>query len=204
MRTLHSCLLVLVLAFIPSASVAQQPSNSDLAALAKQAFLAENFPKAEQYLRELVKRDPGNIQMQIYLGHTLFRQQKYAEAVAPYAEALRLEKKGSKLTQVEHRVLIDQLAMAYGISGQLSESKKLLQSAISEDPEYPLNYYNLACAHAESGNKADALKNLALAFEHKQHMLEGEVIPNPKEDSSFAKYLGDKDFIELMKKLGYD
>jgi predicted Zn-dependent protease len=201
MRMLLSCLLIVVFALSSAVSIAQQPSSSDLAALAKQEFLAENFPKAERYLRELVKRDPGNIQMQMYLGHTLFRQQKYAEAVAAYAQALTLEKKGAELSRMEHRILIDQLAMAYGISGQLSESKKLLQTAIAEDPEYPLNYYNLACAHAESGNKTDALKNIELAFEHKEHVIQGEEMPNPKEDSSFKKYLGDKDFIELMKKL---
>ena len=36
---------------------------------------------------------------------------------------------------------------------------------INQDPEYPLNYYNLACGCAEEGNKNQALANLS--FERK-------------------------------------
>jgi predicted Zn-dependent protease len=94
--------------------------------------------------------------------------------------------------------------MAYGISGKLKKAQALLEDAIHQDPEYPLNYYNLACAYADQGDKEKVLSNLSLAFEHKDHVLKGEQMPDPRSDSSFQKYVRDEDFIKLMKKLSYD
>ena len=54
----------------------------------------------------------------------------------------------------EHRVLVDQLVMSYGMGGQIKKAHELLGSAVRQDPDYPLNYYNLACAFAEDGDKS--------------------------------------------------
>lgn len=89
------------------------------------------------------------------------------------------------------------------MKGDLAKVRSLLKDAIHQDPEYPVNYYNLACAFAEQGDKAEMLANLSLAFEYKDHVLHGEHMPNPRSDSSFQKYLEDTDFIDLMKRLGY-
>jgi predicted Zn-dependent protease len=132
---------------------AQSPQTEDkLVVQARQEYLGGKFAEAQRDFRELVKRNPTDINAQAYLGHTLFRQEKYADAVAPYERARELEASGVKLSPNEHRVLIDQLAMAYGISGNLKKARILLESAIRDDPEYPLNYYNLACAYAEGGD----------------------------------------------------
>jgi len=170
---------------------------------ARQEFIAGKLADAERDFRELVKRDPADIDAQAYLGHALFRQEKYADAVVPYEKARELEASGGKLSSDQHRVLIDQLAMAYGISGDLKKTRALLESAIQDDPDYPLNYYNLACAYAEEGDKSKAFTNLALAFQHKEHVLKGEQMPDPRSDSSFQKYVRDEDFLKLMAKLGY-
>ena len=53
------------------------------------------------------------------------------------------------------RILTDQLAMSLGMSGKLAESRSVLDAAIASDPDYPLNYYNLACV-AELGHDYDA------------------------------------------------
>lgn len=89
---------------------------------ARQEYTAGKFADAERDLRELVKRDPADIDAQAYLGHALFKQEKYADAVVPYEKARELEASGSKLSSDQHRVLIDQLAMAYGISGDLNKT----------------------------------------------------------------------------------
>jgi Tfp pilus assembly protein PilF len=125
-------------------------------------------------------------------------------SVEPYEKARELEKNGGKLSLDQHRILVDQLAMAYGISGKLKKAQALLEDAIHQDPEYPLNYYNLACVYADQGDKEKVLSNLSLAFQHKDHVLKGEQIPDPRSDSSFQKYIRNEDFIKLMKKLGYD
>ena len=104
---------------------------------------------------------------------------------------------------MDHHVLVDQLVMAYGLGGQLSKVYKLLDEAIKHDPAYAINYYNLACAYAEDNEKSKMLANLSLAFQHKEHILKGEQIPDPRADSSFQKYVMDPDFVRLMNKLGY-
>lgn len=190
--------------FAAELCAAQGPQSKEkLMEQARQEYVAGKFADAERDLRELVKRDPADIDAQAYLGHALFRQEKYADAAVPYEKARELEAGGRKLSSDQHRVLIDQLAMAYGISGDLKKSRALLESAIRDDPDYPLNYYNLACAYAEDGDKSKALTNLDLAFQHKEHVLKGEKMPDPRTDSSFQKYVQDEDFIKLMAKLGY-
>ncbi len=204
-----NCCLRLMLAaslFFPhsSACLPQVPqSNEKLADQARREYAAGKFADAESDFRELIKHDPSNVEGQVYLGQTLFRQEKYGECILPYEKARELERYGSKLTSDQHRILVDQLAMAYGISGELQKARGLLEDAISKDPEYPLNYYNLACAFADEGDKSKALANLSLAFRHKGNVLRGEKMPDPRTDSSFQKYRRDDDFIKLMKKFGY-
>jgi predicted Zn-dependent protease len=179
------------------------PPIETLAEQARREYTAGKFSDAERDFRELTKRDPSNIEGYVYLGQSLFRREKYSESVGPDEKARELERNGSKLTSDQHRILIDQLVMAYGMSGEMKKARSLLDDAIQKDPEYPLNYYNLACAFAEEGDKNKALANLSLAFQHKDKVLKGEKMPDPRTDSSFQKYVRDDDFIVLMKKLGY-
>ena len=199
--SVQAAILFLLIAGSCLAQVSE-PDES-LTARARQEYAAGEFANAERDFRELTKRDPSNIQAQVYLGQALFRQGRYAESVVPYEKALELERNGNKLTPDQHRILVDQLAMAYGIGGDLKKSRALLERAIRDDPEYPLNYYNLACVYAEEGNKHEVLANLSLAFQHKGYVLPGEQLPDPRADSSFQKYVRDEDFIKLMAKLGY-
>jgi predicted Zn-dependent protease len=179
-------------------------SIETLAVQARQEYTAGRFSDAERDFRELTRRDPSNFEGQLFLGQSLFRQEKYAESVVPYEKARQLERNGHKLNSDQHRILVDQLAMAYGISGDLKKARALLEDAVQQDPEYPLNYYNLACAFAEEDQKGKVLANLSLTFQHKDNVLKGEKMPDPRTDSSFQKYVRDDDFIKLMKKLGYD
>jgi hypothetical protein len=94
--------------------------------------------------------------------------------------------------------------IAYGISGNLKKVHTLLEDAIRQDPDYPLNYYNWACAFAEEGDKDKMLTNLSTAFQHKEHVLKGEQMPDPRSDDSFQKYVHDDEFVKLMKQLGYN
>jgi len=185
---------------------AWQPSQpqSALAERAKEEFLKHQYAAAERDFREVSQVDPSNIQAHLYLGHALFKQEKYPEAIAPYEKALALEQQQKKrLSKTDVRVLTDQLVMAYGSSGLLKKAHALLDSAIKQDPDYPLNYYNRACAFAEESDKPGMLAALRSAFERKQNVLIGEQLPDPRADSSFVKYLRDANFTELMKELGF-
>jgi predicted Zn-dependent protease len=185
-------------------SCAQSSAATDkLAEKAQEEYGTKKFAEAERDFRELAVRHPSNIYMQIYLGQTLFEQQKFAGCLRPFERALELERAGNKLSSEQHRVLVDQLAMAYGMSGDTKKARGLLVDAIRQDPEYPLNYYNLACAFAEEGDKNRALTNLSLSFQYKDNVLKGEKMPDPRNDPSFQRYIADDDFVSLMKKLGY-
>jgi tetratricopeptide (TPR) repeat protein len=196
-----------ILLWLLSSSVFCAPqeasSKGALTERAWRAFSSHDYAAAERDFRELTKVDPSSLVAYAYLGHALFRQEKYAEAIAPYEKAHELEQSGSKLSETDHHVLVDQLVMAYGLGGQLNKVYRLLDEAVKQDPAYPMNYYNLACAYAEDNEKSKMLANLALAFQHKEHMLKGEQIPDPRADSSFQKYVSDPDFVNLVNKLGY-
>ena len=136
----------LTLFFLVAGLYAQKPSTATLSERALQEFREGKYSEAERDLHEITKADASNIYAQFYLGQTLFKEERYPDAVAAYEAARAIEKGGKALSSDQHRILIDQLVMAYGISGQLKKAHELLDQAIPQDPDYPLNYYNLACA----------------------------------------------------------
>lgn len=178
---------VVALLVTGSALAYGQWAETDAFQNAKHLYQTGHLEEAERGFRELVHHDRSNVAAQMYLGQTLFGEGKFSEAIGPYEKARVLEEAGAKLTLAQHRILGDQLAMAYGISGRTAESKALLQELVRTDPEYPLNYYNLACLAAEEDDKPGVLKNLGLAFQHKDQILQGEQMPDPAADVSFKK-----------------
>jgi tetratricopeptide (TPR) repeat protein len=99
------------------------------------------------------------------------------------------------------RVVTDQLSMSYGMSGDLAKSRAVNEAAIAKDPDYPLYYYNLACADAESGNAADARKHLEQAFARRGNTLPGEHMPDPTTDDSILKLKQNKEFWAFVQAL---
>lgn len=194
-------LAVVGLLVIGSALASAQRAETDAFQNAKHLYQAGHLAEAERGFRELVSHDPSNVIAQMYLGQTLFREQKFSDAIAPYEKVRDLEKAGAKLTLTQHRILGDQLAMAYGISGRTADSKALLKELVRTDPAYPLNYYNLACVAADENDKPAVLKNLAVAFQHRAQILPGEQMPDPAADPSFKKYSQDADFKALVARL---
>jgi len=170
---------------------------------AKEAYLKNDYAKAEKYLRALTQSSPDFVIGHLYLGHSLFYQAKYREAVPEYERARELGLKNGQMKQTEERILNDQLGMAYGLSGRLDQTKAHFEAAIKKDPEYPMYYYNLACAQAEMGDLEPALSSLKEGFARKDHVLPGEAYPNPRTDDSFKKYLGNGKFEAALREMGY-
>jgi tetratricopeptide (TPR) repeat protein len=92
------------------------------------------------------------------------------------------------------RVATDQVVMSLGMTGDLKSSRAYAERAILSDPEYPLNYYNLACADAEEGNATEAKIHLSQAFDRRANVLKGESMPDPTKDDSILKLKRDKAF----------
>ena len=194
--------VMMTLMLLGGMSASAQKPETDMLRDAQRLYDSGKYADAEKSLTEVTREHPDNIAAQMYLGQTLFKEEKFAAAIVPYEKVRALEKAGTKLTLTQHRILGDQLAMAYGISGRTSASKALLQESVRTDPSYPLNYYNLACVFADEDDKAGVLKNLSLAFQHKDQVLPGEQMPDPASDPSFKKYAQDADFKALLARLG--
>ncbi len=99
------------------------------------------------------------------------------------------------------RVTVDQLSMSYGMSGDLADSRAINEAAIKRDPTYPLYYYNLACADAESGDAASARTHLQQAFDRRANTLKDEPFPDPTKDESILKLQNDKAFWAFVQSL---
>ena len=89
---------------------------------------------------------------------------------------------------------MDNLGMAYGITGDIKSSHAVFEYGISKEPTYPLFHYNMACGYGELGDEENAIKHLRNAFKNKANMIAGERFPDPMTDSSFEKFRDSEKF----------
>jgi tetratricopeptide (TPR) repeat protein len=134
-------------------------------------------------------------------GSAAYLRHDYKKAIHFYSKALSLEKKKPTLEKDIWRVLVDNLGMSYGISGNNNKAKEIFEYGLSKDDKYPMFYYNLACAYAEMKDLDNAIVNLKRAFEYKQNMIPGEEMPNPETDGSFSRYLKSEKFRRALEEL---
>ncbi|MDP3150232.1 MAG: hypothetical protein Q8N83_14010 [Ignavibacteria bacterium] len=130
-----------------------------------------------------------------YLYHDLDNAIKY------YQKVLDIEMANNLLEKKMWYVLVDNLGMAYGVNGDLNKARSIFEYGLSKDSSYPLFYYNIGCIYGEKGDLDSSIVYLKLAFERKSNVLEGEDMPNPKDDSSFQKFINDDKFKKLLKEL---
>jgi tetratricopeptide (TPR) repeat protein len=131
----------------------------------------------------------------------LYMQHDYAKAAERYQKALDLEKKNRTLSDSFFRVLVDNLGLSYGISGKLNEAKEVFEYGITQDPEYPMFYYNLACDYGEMGKMNESLEQLRLAFKYQVNVIPGEALPDPLTDDSFRNFVKDKKFVDAVNEM---
>lgn len=134
-------------------------------------------------------------------GSKYYASGDYKRAIPPYQKALDLEKKEQKLERELWIVLVDNLGMAYGITGNIKSSFAVFEYGISKEPTYPLFYYNMACGYGELDDEDNAIKWLRPAFKHKANMLPGTRFPNPETDSSFAKFRDSEKFKKAIAEM---
>ena len=134
-------------------------------------------------------------------GSRYFAKQDFAAAIAPYQKALDAEKQSRKLTANYWRVLVDNLGMAYGITGDLDHAEQTFNYGLTQDPTYPMFYYNLACVAAGRNNMDTTMDFLRKAFSFKANMIPNESMPDPRKDDSFKTFMADKRFREFLDTL---
>lgn len=133
-------------------------------------------------------------------GMIFYEKQDYKNA-APYLEQSIGLAAGTSDPVKWRRVATDNAGIAYGISGNTKAARNIFEAAIAKDPDYPMYYYNLACADASEKNLEAAKKHLQQAFERKANALQGEALPDPKTDDSFTPYKNDPQFWAFVTSL---
>jgi tetratricopeptide (TPR) repeat protein len=132
-------------------------------------------------------------------GNLYYQQKNYPSAIPYYEKAVALETGERTLPRVFWIIMVDQLGMSHGISGNTERAIETYNAALLKEPEYPLFYYNLACAYAESNDLGGAIENLKTAYKYRKNLLPGEKIPNPRTDPSFQRFLNDDAFLTELE-----
>lgn len=171
-------------------------------AFSSQKAISTDTPAVQSTLHS-VQFDPAakqDFQGLFEYATVLYRHELWKEAAPVYVRALALLP-GSDTSGKWRRVATDQAVLAYGMSGDVAKARALAEAATRTDPDYPLNYYNLACADAEDGNAAQARVHLQEAFDRRKNMLPGEPLPDPTKDDSILKLRADRAFWQFVEGL---
>jgi predicted Zn-dependent protease len=103
------------------------------------------------------------------------------------------------LTKTLFRMLINDLGLSYGLMGDLAKAKETLEYGVTQQPDCPLVYYNLACMCGELDKMDDALAQLRLAYKNKANMTPGDKFPDSLKDDSFRNFVKDKRFLDAVR-----
>jgi len=136
-----------------------------------------------------------------YYASVFYYNRDFKKAIYYYEKLMGIEEKEVKFNKEIWRVIVDNLGMAYGLSGELEKARETFELGIRKDPIYPMFYYNLACTYAEFRDLENAIKNLKTAFKYKNNQNQGEGMPDPKKDSSFSHYLNNEKFLKVLSEL---
>jgi tetratricopeptide (TPR) repeat protein len=131
-------------------------------------------------------------------GSRSYLQRNYSSAARSYQKALDLERQKRTLPRDTFRVLVDNLGMSYGIGGDLQKAKETFEYGLTQEPDYPMFYYNLACTYGEMKKMPEAIEELRLAYKYKANIIAGETMPDPIKDDSFRYFVGDNTFVKAV------
>lgn len=141
------------------------------------------------------------VQQNIQDGDTAFAAKEYDVAAKAYRLAFEQEKMKPTLEKKAWYSLVDNLAMAYMLSGDNNNARVVLAAGLSRNYDYPMFHYILARTHAAEGNEDEALLHLSRAFRHKKNMIAGEKFPDPLTDESFASLADSPSFKKAVNEM---
>jgi hypothetical protein len=134
----------------------------------------------------------------------LFNTEMYKAAAPLFERALSMiPLNGAPFpsAKIALRVATDQAGMSYGISGNYAKARTIFDKGLAGDPDYPMYYYNLACADAGENKLKEAQAHLEQAFARKADVMTGEPMPDPTKDDSFLPYASNKSFWAALQRL---
>jgi Tfp pilus assembly protein PilF len=194
-------LLILLVLALALPAFADRAKARDLVTKANRELGMRNVLKAEKLLREAIREDPDYIKAHSALAGLLYLERKFGAASDEYAAALKLDEVQKQLTEDEIRQTTNQLGVSSALAGNLPKAKQIFEDGIKRDPDYALYRYNLACTYAEMGDLDTAIVHLKEAWDRRKNVAEGERFPDPRQDSSFKKYLNDGRFQDAVRNM---
>jgi tetratricopeptide (TPR) repeat protein len=144
----------------------------------------------------------ANAEDYLGFGSIAYLRENYKHAIDYYEKCLALEKQIKLLPREHWLVMVDNLGMSYGISGDRQNARKIFEYGLSVEPEYPMFFYNNACTFAEENQLDSAIVYLSKAYKYEPKMIPGEKIPDPLQDSSFENFRDDKTLKDFLLKIG--
>ncbi|PYS67657.1 MAG: hypothetical protein DMF69_22420, partial [Acidobacteria bacterium] len=115
------------------------------------------IPMAEKLAKEILAKEPNNIEGHILMGSVLFAQNKKDEAFAELNHAIQLDPK-----RVESYL---SLARFYQVTNELDKASELFQRAISINPNAPLAHTEYGKFLVQTNRLAEAETELKKAVE---------------------------------------
>jgi tetratricopeptide (TPR) repeat protein len=134
-------------------------------------------------------------------GNEQYVLHNYSDALKCYQRAFELEKANRTFDKDLYLDLIARLAFSYRLNGNLAKSRETLEYGLSQDAEYPIFHYDMACVYAQMGKLDESLGELREAYNYKGNASPGEMPPDPTEDSCFQKFANDPKFTDAVQKL---
>ena len=124
------------------------------------------------------------------------------EQALPYYEASLESMPQGAVYQAPRRVVTDQLVMSLSRTKDWKAAKAVAQKAIAADPEYPINYYNLACADAETGDVGRRPVATSTGVRSASEPAERtSALPDPTQDPSLLKLKANQGFWSFVQAL---
>ncbi len=134
-------------------------------------------------------------------GSAPYLQGQFRQAIPHYEQAVALEQANPALDKSLWRLLIHNLGVAYGRTGNLARAKATFDYGLSQDPANPFFHYDLARAYAGMNDRDKAMQSLHDAFLHSRRRKEGDPMPDPRQDVSFGRLMLDPAFRMLTESL---
>jgi len=137
----------------------------------------------------------------LFDGTMAYLDRDFATAASDLQQTLDAEKQKRTLRRGDFRLLIDNLATSYRFTKNLARSKEVLDYGISQDPEYPLFHYDMACYYGQQGKMQQALDELRLNYKYKANLGTSDRMSDPLQDSCFGKFLRNKKFVTAVQQM---
>jgi len=97
--------------------------------------------------------------------------------------------------------LISRLGFAYRMNGELGKAKEILDYGLSQNADYSIFHYDMACTYAQMGKMDESLGELRAAYQHSAKVAPTQLPNHPEEDPCFAKWANDPRFMDAIQKL---